>query len=208
MGWTDEDRIMISALEHYSYCPRQCALIHLEDSYAENLYTLRGSRAHVRVDRPEGRHPGGVRVERALPLWSDRLGLVGRADVVEYHEGTPYPVEYKYGRKRPHDHAEVQLCAQALCLEEMTGKPVPAGALFFTESHRRREVEMAKELRRAVEQMVAEVRAMLAACHVPPPVNDARCRKCSLKQVCMPDAVAAQARQRWWAGRLFRTSGK
>src|SRR3970040_818180 len=94
-----DDPIMISALEHWSYCPRQCALIHLEQTFDENLYTLRGRMLHERTDEPVGEFQDGVRVERALPLWSKRLGLVGKADVVEFHGETPYPVEYKHGSK-------------------------------------------------------------------------------------------------------------
>ena len=120
--WSDDDLIMISALEHYSYCPRQYALIHQEQTYDENLYTLRGRAVHKQVDEPEYEVAHGVRVERALSLWSDRLGLIGRADVVEFHGATPYPVEYKHGPRRQKEHDDLQLCAQALCLEEMTGQ--------------------------------------------------------------------------------------
>src|SRR5437899_10119616 len=94
-GWDEDDLIMISALEHYSYCPRQCALIHVEQTFDENLYTLRGRAVHERVDEPVCDFQEGVWVERALPLWSKRLGLIGKADVVEFHGITPYPVEYK-----------------------------------------------------------------------------------------------------------------
>src|SRR5438552_3319316 len=122
MAEKDTDNpIMISALEHYSYCPRQCALIHQEQTFSENLYTLRGRAVHEQVDEPEAVVEKGVRVERALPLWSNRLGLVGKADVVEFRGETPYPVEYKHGPPREKEHDELQLCAQALCLEEMTG---------------------------------------------------------------------------------------
>lgn len=200
----DEDRIMISALEHYAYCPRQCALIHVEDTYAENVFTLRGNRAHERVDDPALEHRTGVRVERALPLYSDRLGLVGRADVVEFHGATPYPIEYKHGRKRHHRPARIQLGAQALCLEEMTGVPVPTGALFHTSAHRRQEVAITSALRAAVEQAVQDVRALLAAERLPPPVNDSRCPPCSLRRACMPAPLDNRRRQQWWAGALFR----
>jgi len=190
MPWDDDDMVMISALEHYSYCPRQCALIHVEQVWDENLYTLRGRRVHDRVDQPAHEQRRDVRVERALPLWSDRLGLVGRADVVEYHDGAPYPIEYKHGRTRKHDHATVQLCAQALCLEEMSGHDVNQGALYHTSSNRRQEITFTEELRETVEQMTVAVREMLRAQRVPPPVNDARCRHCSLQQACMPGPVA------------------
>lgn len=202
----DDDRIMISALEHYAYCPRQCALIHVEQSYEENVFTLRGNRAHERVDDPGHEERDGVRVERGLPLWSERLGLVGRADVVEYHGKTPYPIEYKHGGKRHHRPARIQLGAQALCLEEMTGEAVSRGALFHTSAHRRQEVEITDELRAHVEQMVRDVRRMLDACRVPPPVNDDRCPPCSLKRVCMPESIDNSRRQGWWAGQLFSVS--
>ncbi len=126
-----DDYILISALQHYVYCPRQCALIHIEQTFEENLFTLRGQRLHERVNVPEYELIEGVRVERALPLWCHRLELTGVADVVEFTaDGTPYPVEYKSGPRKPRDADDVQLCAQAVCLEEMFNCPVPAGAIF------------------------------------------------------------------------------
>ena len=107
-------------------------LIHQEQTYDENLYTLRGRAVHKQVDEPEYEVAHGVRVERALSLWSDRLGLIGRADVVEFHGATPYPVEYKHGPRRQKEHDDLQLCAQALCLEEMTGQDVPKGRSSIT----------------------------------------------------------------------------
>ena len=197
-GWEgiemDEEPIMISALEHYSYCPRQCALIHQEQTFDENLYTLRGQVLHKQVDEPEGEVISGVRVERALPLWSHRLGLVGRADVVEFHGEVPYPVEYKHGPRRQKDHDDLQLCAQALCLEEMTGQPVSKGAIFHHSSRRRREVEFSSVLREQVKRSVYEVRQMLASEVLPPAVNDARCKHCSLQDSCLPAVVAEGAR--------------
>src|SRR5260370_9679809 len=117
--------VMISALEHYSYCPRQCALIHIEQTFDENIYTLKGHLAHERVDQIMSRTEDDVRVERGLPLWSPRLGLVGRADVVEFHRDVPYPVDYKQGKRREWQYEAIQVCAQAICLEEMFGLPVP-----------------------------------------------------------------------------------
>src|SRR5689334_20612357 len=115
----DEERVMLSALEHYAYCPRQCGLIHLEQVFDENLYTLKGHMAHERADTPTTRSEEGMRVERGLPLWSRRLGLTGRADVVEWHGDVPYPVEYKVGRRREWIYEALQVCAQGMCLEEM-----------------------------------------------------------------------------------------
>lgn len=190
----DTDPIMISALEHWSYCPRQCALIHIEQTFEENLYTLRGQAVHKRVDEPESNVVDGVRVERAVPLWSKRLGLIGKADVVEFHGETPYPVEYKHGPRREREHDDLQVCAQAICLEEMTGLLVPRGAIYHHSSQRRREVVFDEHLRTRVSEAVAAIRAMLAAKVLPEPVNDKRCERCSLQESCMPSVVGEQRR--------------
>lgn len=200
-----DDPIPLSALEHWSYCPRQCCLIHAEQAFAENIHTLRGQAVHARTDEA-GVEAGfdGRRVARAVPLWCDRLGLVGKSDVVEFlADGTPYPVEYKHGRKRERRHDDIQLAAQAMCLEEMTGKPVPFGAIYHASSRRRREVAITAELRQAVETCVAEVRAALRKPTLPPPLNDRRCRECSLVELCQPAALAGRERQRHLAATLF-----
>ena len=192
-----EDAIMISALQHYSYCPRQCALIHAEQAWDENVYTLRGRAAHQQVDTPESRAEGGLRVERALPLYSRRLGLVGRADVVEFlADGTPFPVEYKHGPRRARQHDDLQLAAQALCLEEMLGRPIPHGAIFHHSSRRRREVVITPALRTLVEELAPKIRTLLSSERLPPPVNDSRCKECSLFDVCQPSLIAGTARLR------------
>ncbi len=186
---TEDDPIMISALEHWSYCPRQCALIHVEQTFDENLYTLRGRAVHKRVDEPVVEEQAGMRVERALPLWSKSLGLVGKGDVVEFHGETPYPVEYKHGPHREQEHDDLQLCAQALCLEEMTGQSVPRGAIYHHSSRKRREVEFTAALRARVVEVTEAIRAMLQAKRLPPPVNDHRCTHCSLQESCMPSVI-------------------
>ena len=188
-----DDPIPISALQHYVYCPRQCALIHVEQVWSENLYTMRGNRAHERVDIPEGMVREGLRVERALPLWSEKLGLVGKADVVEFENGVPYPVEHKVGSKWAKQADEVQLCAQGLCLEEMFGVPVSEGAMFYKASRRRLEVLFTPELRAEVMLVIAAVRQMLKQTQLPPPVADARCPNCSLIETCMPEMPIALA---------------
>jgi CRISPR-associated exonuclease Cas4 len=194
--------VLISALEHYSYCPRQCALIHVEQTFTENVFTIRGRHAHERVDDPDAERRPGIHREYALPLWSERVGLTGRADLVEFTADGPYPVEYKSGRKRAWGHEAIQLCAQAICLEEMTGQPVPRGAIYYHGSRRRREVTFDDALWRLVEQTTQAVRAMLAGGAVPPPVNDARCQHCSLIDVCLP-AVERDARRPAWLRYLF-----
>lgn len=199
-----DDPIMISALQHYSYCPRQCALIHQEQVFDENVYTLRGRAVHERVDEPESQLEDGVRVERALPLYSKRLGLTGKADVVEFHAGdVPYPVEYKHGLRRPKEHDDIQLAAQAMCLEEMTGKKVTHGAIYHHSSRRRREVEITDALRRQVEETTAAVRALLQSGKLPPPVNDERCRHCSLNEICQPGALSQVSRINILYDKLF-----
>ncbi|QNM98356.1 CRISPR-associated protein Cas4 [Chitinimonas koreensis] len=198
------DPIPISALQHWRYCPRQCALIHLEQAFDDNLHTARGNALHARVDTPGAETRAGCRIVRALPLWSDRLGLSGRADVVEFlPDGTPYPVEYKHGRRRVRDFDELQLAAQAICLEEMTGRSVTEGALFYAGSKKRRPVRIDTTLRQAVEDCTAAIRSTFAAGRLPPPVNDERCRECSLRDRCQPEALAIPEQQRQLLARLF-----
>lgn len=195
-NWSDDELVAVSAIQHYSYCPRQCALIHVEQTFDENLYTMRGRRLHALVDKPDSATEDGVRVERALPLWSERLGLIGRADVVEFHGNVPYPVEYKHGPKRPAVHDDLQLCAQAICLEEMTGQAVPKGAIFHHSSRRRREVVFTEALRSEVVRITESIRQLIRNSTVPPPVNDERCRHCSLVDSCMPKVVDERERLR------------
>ncbi|MBU3697533.1 CRISPR-associated protein Cas4 [Dechloromonas sp.] len=189
------DPIPLSALQHWAYCPRQCALIHVEQVFEENLFTQRGQALHQRVDDPGFELRDGLRIERALPLFCDRLGLVGKADVVEFlPDGTPYPVEYKHGSR--HKRADIaacddlQLAAQALCLEEMFGKPVPEGALYYATSRRRRIATVDSNLRAKTELTVAAVRQLLQSGEMPPPLNDDHCRACSLRDLCQPEALA------------------
>lgn len=203
MAETDDEPVMISALEHWSYCPRQYALIHIDQTYEENLYTMRGRAVHTIVDKVETEIQPGVRIERALPLWSKTLGLVGKADVVEFHGTVPYPVEYKSGSRRQREHDDLQLCAQAMCLEEMTGQAVPRGAIFHHAARHRREVIFSPTLKKHVEEAIAAIRVLLADKKLPPPVHDRRCEKCSLKDACMPHVTADRDRESRQLARLF-----
>lgn len=200
----ETDPVPLSALQHWAYCPRQCGLIHLEQAFADNIHTARGQAVHHLVDTPGYEIKSGVRVERALPLWSDRLNLIGKADLVEFHpDGSVYPVEFKHGAKRQKLHDDLQLAAQAMCLEDILGRPVPKGAIFHASSHRRREVFITPELRARVINTANAIRAMLASGVLPPPVNDSRCRECSLKEICQPEAIADQTRQQKQQHSLF-----
>ena len=198
------ETIPLSALQHFAYCPRQCALIHLEQIWTDNALTAKGIRNHERADEATTDLLEGVRVERALPLFSDALELSGRADIVEFlADGTPFPVEYKSGkRKRNPDPQtalleklcdDVQLCAQGLCLEEMFNTQVPRGAIFHIASKRRRDVEFTSSLRERTLEVIQAVRQQLETGVTPAPVNDARCTHCSLNSACMPTVRTLEA---------------
>lgn len=187
----EEEWIPISALQHYVYCPRQCALIHVAQIFEENLFTLRGQTVHKRVEEADGERCEGVRVERNLPIWSRKYRLTGKADLVEFGDGTVRPVEYKSG-KMPNRHGRdadrVQLCAQALCLEEMFDTQVAEGDLYYAGSRRRTEVQLTTQLREETVRVAGEVRQQLEAAELPSPVDDARCPDCSVKEACVPAA--------------------
>ena len=194
------DPIPLSALQHWQYCPRQCGLIHLEQVFDDNVHTLRGQAVHAKADPPGVESAKGVRVERALPLWHDALGLIGKADVVEFLAGgVPYPVEYKHGsRHKAADIAacdDLQLAAQALCLESMLGKPVHEGALYYASSRRRRVVAITAALQEAVAHTAGALRQMLASAQLPPPLAQGsaarRCKACALRDRCQPQATHA-----------------
>jgi len=205
MAFADDEIVLISAIEHYSYCPRQCALIHVERVFDENALTLHGRREHARTHEPLTTLEPGKRIEHALPLWSDRLGLSGVADAVEFHDdGAVMPVEYKHGRRRGGRHDALQLCAQALCLEEMLGVRVTRGAVYRRQARHRKEIALDDEtLRHDTATMIAAIRDMLRQGALPSPLNNARCRDCSLAEACAPD-ILENARRSPVAASLFR----
>ena len=185
----EDELIPISALQHMLYCRRRCALIHIERQWAENRFTAEGHLLHERADAGGREHRRGVRIARSVALRSLRLGVSGIADVVEIRDGdgSVYPVEYKRGRPTRHRADQVQLCAQALCLEEMLGRPVSDGALFYGRSRRRRVVTFDSELRGLTERVVADTRKLLGGGRTPPPEYEAaKCEACSLKDLCQP----------------------
>lgn len=202
-GLVEDADVAISALEHYSYCPRQCALIHVEQTFDENLFTIRGRLAHERVHSGDDAPSHGVRVVRGVPLWSHRLGLQGKADVIEFRGERPYPIEYKVGHRHG-THADVQLCAQALCLEEMLGVVVPSGAIFYHATRQRHEVTFDGVLRQRTLDTVSAVRQILHDQQLPEAPNDARCPNCSLITACLPSVVGERARLRGLQGSLFQ----
>ena len=184
--------VNISALNQYAYCARRCALIYIDGEFTDNLHTQRGNAEHAQVDRAAHMTKrDGARVEYALPVWSDRLGLIGKCDVVEFWpDGTIYPVEYKHGPRRAWLNDDLQLVAQAACLEEMFERSIPCGAIFHAGSKRRREVEFSDPLRRQLDEFVIEVGSLIRQSHLPPPTSDTRrCRECSMRDICQPEAA-------------------
>ena len=186
-----DDLIMLSALQHFVFCERQCALIHIEQIWSENLFTAEGRIMHERVDTENRESRGKVRIEFGMPLRSLRLGLTGRADVVEFHrkdDGTwiPFPVEYKRGKPKPGNCDRVQLCAQALCLEEMMDVEIPEGALFYGQTRHRHDVTFDKALRDETENAAVQLRRLMESAVTPPPVYSKKCESCSLYEICLP----------------------
>ncbi|MGD9518250.1 MAG: CRISPR-associated protein Cas4 [Armatimonadota bacterium] len=218
----EEDLLPISGLRHLAFCERRCALMHVEGLWADNRLTAEGQLLHERSHLPELESRGDLRIARALRLHSLRLGLSGAADVVEFHRCAPdapdrecvaldgvsglwrpFPVEYKRGHPYPDASDEVQLCAQALCLEEMLGVEVPAGALFYGEPHRRQEVSFTPDLRGRTEALAARLHALVAGGHTPPARYEKRCRSCSLLDLCLPKTAGSARSARLYLDRAL-----
>ena len=193
---TIEPIVPVSAIEHHAYCPRQCALIHVDGIWTENAHTVRGRRSHRRVDTAPSRRERGRLVARGIPLYSDTYGLVGRADAVELmDDGSVVPVEYK-GGVRHGNAAELQLCAQALCLEEMLGCTIDHGFVWYAGPRRRERVPLGAELRGATIAAIDRIRSVLMEGRLPPPAADQRCGECQLEPVCLPNVVIAPSKVR------------
>ena len=188
--------IPLSALQHYLICPRQCALIHVEQAWAENRLTAEGRVLHEATSDIGTEKRRGVRVVTAMPLVSRRLGVSGIADLVEMHKDDqdrwrPFPVEYKRGKPKSHRADEVQLCAQGLALEEMFQVTLTEGALFYGETRRRVTVPLDTELRHLTEQIATETRALLSGKTTPPPIYaKSKCNACSLVELCQPKRLS------------------
>ena len=201
---TPEPIVRISAIEHFTYCPRQCALIHCDGVWSDNAHTVRGTRAHRRVDSGRHRQERGRHVLRAIPLWSEELGLSGRADAVEVGGGAVRPVEYKAG-VRHGAAADLQLCAQALCLEEMLEVAIPHGHVWYGGPRRRLQVDFTEALRREVRDVIDRIRTQLLTVELPEAPNDARCKECQLLHHCLPELSSAPRRvNRYMENVVFR----
>lgn len=199
----EDTPIPLSALQHYLYCPRQCALIHLEQMWEENVFTAEGRLLHEHVDQPGGVSRAGVRTVRALQIAHPGLGIAGVVDVVEFRASSEgeyvYPVEYKRGKPKAHRADEVQLCAQALCLEAMFDHEVAEGALFYGQTRRRQVVLIDAALRALTLEVIEGVRKLLACRHTPSAVYEhKRCDACSLIDVCLPRLLGRPVPVRDW----------
>ena len=216
----------LSALQHLLFCERQCALIHVEGIWVENVRTVEGRQLHDRVhDEKSSEQRGGVRIARSLALVSERLGLIGVADVVEFHaldgdedspgallpgtEGRwrPFPVEYKRGRPKAHRADEVQVCAQALCLEEMFNCDVRQGALFYGTTRRRADVVFDEALRRITEEAARRVHQLVAEGVTPPARPTRACKRCSLADLCLPEMTDRRNATRYLRDMLREEAG-
>ena len=202
MKYSEEDYILLSGIQHFAFCRRQWALIHIENQWAENERTVDGTIMHEKAHSGDVESRGDAVIMRALRVFSATLGVSGECDVVEFnrnadgislngHDGLwqPYPVEYKRGKPKEHNADEMQLCAQAMCLEEMLCCTIPCGALFYGEPRRRTEVEFTPELRRAVEDSLNEMHDYYKRGYTPKAKPRKGCSACSLKEIRLPKMV-------------------
>jgi CRISPR-associated exonuclease Cas4 len=202
----ERETLPLSLLNDFLYCPRRAALKAVEGIRSENKHTVLGDLVHEHADLPGYEVAKGVTLLRALLVWSERLGLSGKCDVVEQHaDGSLVPIEYKKGKRRAFENDDAQLCAQALCLEEMFGRPIGRGAVFHAASKRRREVEFTSELRALVERSLMELRNMIDSQRVPPAIFKPACEECSLFEICLPKAASEDSRAERLARQLFQT---
>lgn len=209
--FTEDELVPLSALQHILFCERQCALIHIEGLWAENRLTAEGRNLHERADSGESELRGPVRTARSLPLRSLHLGLSGRADVVEFHyDGSALtgaiPIEYKRGKPKLDDSDRVQICAQALCLEEMLGIQVPGGALFYATPRRRTDIVFDAELRGITEDAVIRLHELLDTGITPRVPRQPKCDGCSLFDLCMPEVTAASVSASAWSAHAIAAS--
>lgn len=216
MSWPEEDYLQLSGLQHFAFCRRQWALIHIEDQWAENYRTVDGHLMHERVHDQEFRESRGDRLTvRGLAVHSAELGISGQCDAVEFFKSPagvplggrdglwlPYPVEYKRGKPKEHGADELQLCAQAMCLEEMLCCPVPEGALYYGEPRRRTVVSFTEELRGRVQESLAEMHELYQRRYTPRVKPSKACNACSLKDVCLPKLMSRRSVSDYLAANL------
>lgn len=206
--YTEEELLALSGIQHFAFCPRQWALIHIEKQWLENLRTIQGKQLHERVDNPDFFETrGGILITRSVPLSSYNLGIYGVADLIEFHaveEGGitlkgrsgkwyPIPIEYKKGRPKQNDVDEVQLCAQAICLEEMLSIAISHGYIYYGETRHRIKVEFSPELRNSVFEKTEQMHTLFHQKVTPKPISPGKhCKSCSMENVCLPKLTFKQ----------------
>lgn len=200
MIYKEEEYLLLSGLQHFAFCRRQWALIHIEQQWEENIRTTEGQLMHSKAHDADIRESRGDKViSRGVSIYSSELGVSGQCDVLEYHRGTagiplpgrdglwqPYPIEYKRGEPKENDADALQLCAQAMCLEQMLCCDIPEGALYYGQTHRRVRVEFDAQLRTHVRELLAEMHALYRRGHSPKAKPSKHCNACSLKELCLP----------------------
>ena len=195
MSYSEDNLLPLSALQHFVFCRRQCALIHIEQLWTENVFTAEGRVLHEGVHEEKHATRQGMRVETGISLRSLRLGLIGKADVVEFHTDAsgrlrqPFPVEYKRGKNKQEDCDRVQLCAQALCLEEMLQVKILQGALYYGKDHQRVDVIFDEALRLQTEETAAQLHELIRLGRTPEPVYEKKCDTCSFLNLCLPKTI-------------------
>ncbi|MDY0223062.1 MAG: CRISPR-associated protein Cas4 [Desulfobacterium sp.] len=209
--YLEKDYLSLSALQHILFCKRQCALIHIEQMWVENRYTAEGRVMHERVDRGDQIDRGRVRIEYSLPLKSRLLGVSGKADAVEFHrqdsaneKWMPFPVEYKRGKPKKNLSDKVQLCAQALCLEEMLDAKIEAGAIFYGKTRRRLDVLFDDDLREKTIKTARDLHEMISSGITPPPKYAKKCDTCSFISLCLPKAIEKKRMVSSWLKRMIQ----
>lgn len=210
--YSESDLLPLSGLQHLAFCERQWALIHLEQQWVENQLTAEGRQLHDRAHEQGEEWRDGVRISRGLAVRSLRLGLSGKVDVVEFRPRSglpsqPFPIEYKHGRPKPDRCDEVQLCAQALCLEEMLGVEVPRGAIFYGQPRRRMEVVFDAALRSETEALSGRLQSLYASGKTPPAsYSPNKCDRCSLLGICLPQSAGARRSVRAYLKRAVKST--
>ena len=202
--YTEQQLLPISALQHLIFCERQCALIHVEQLWAENVWTVEGRQLHNKAHDGKTESRGDTRITRSLWLKSHRLGLIGQADIVEFSSGgTVTPVEYKRGKPKTDDSDRVQLCAQAICIEEMLNTTIERGALFYGTRKRRTDVAFDDVLRQKTELVTRRLHQMIDQRETPAAKRQKKCEKCSLLELCMPDSMKREKGVASWNARHY-----
>ncbi|MBT9175051.1 MAG: hypothetical protein DDT22_00725 [candidate division WS2 bacterium] len=206
--YSEDEFLPLSTIQHFIFCKRQCALIHIEQLWSENVLTAQGRMMHENVNEEHVEKRKDIRIERGVAIHSFELGLSGKADVVEFHRlknGTwiPFPVEYKRGKPKVDDCDKVQLCAQVICLEEMMNINIPNSAIFYGKTRRRLDVQVDESLRQKTKEAAKQLHSFIQAGVTPPPVYSPKCESCSFVDECLPKILGRKTSVKEYLRRLI-----